>query len=122
MDALPGKPTAADKSTQVPKYWGYTAWDVDHREPNFTGCYDFDCHPKTVVRPEVRNALPSHHSSAARVKPLSSSYPPLCSAGKLPLWSHQQQTCSVKRRSLEAFCPVLCCAAENFARVPTCQR
>lgn len=56
LDGLPGQP-----STQNPeysdmvmmKYWGYSAWEPDHREPNFTGCGSYQCHPKVVVRPKV---------------------------------------------------------------------
>lgn len=42
-----------EQETLVAKYWGYSAWDIDHRMPNFTGCGPLDCHPKSVVRPKV---------------------------------------------------------------------
>lgn len=61
MDALPDKPTTKNPENpplEVMRYWGYSIWDPDHREPNFTSCNQYDCHPKSVVKPKVGTLFP----------------------------------------------------------------
>ncbi|CAL8469879.1 g9421 [Coccomyxa elongata] len=63
MDALPDKPTTKNPENpplEVMRYWGYSIWDPDHREPNFTSCNQYDCHPKCVVKPKAVKIMSVH--------------------------------------------------------------